>query len=198
MDDLPVPVAGHRGHADRHPGTSLLLTRKEADAIDARIARLEARTGVQVVAAVVAKCDAYPEIVWKAFALGAAIDNDYYYGPYGWHGGVYMYNDAWDDWYDAREDAREDWIDHREDLVEERGDRSAGRAEEGHRALGSRHRQVHGLPLTVDVGTPLGQPEGELERGIAQGAGERVAQVAGLGGALQLEDEVADGHAADP
>ena len=30
-------------------------------------------------------------------AIGAAIDNDYYYGPYGWHGGVYMYNDAWDD-----------------------------------------------------------------------------------------------------
>ncbi len=56
--------------------------------------------------------------------LGAAIDNDYYYGPYGWHGGVYMYNDAWDDWYDAREDAREDWIDHREDLVEERGERA--------------------------------------------------------------------------
>jgi hypothetical protein len=57
--------------------------------------------------------------------LGAAIDNDYYYGPYGWHGGVYMYNDAWDDWYDAREDAREDWIDHREDLIEERGERSS-------------------------------------------------------------------------
>ena len=29
-------------------------------------------------------------------ALGAAIDNDYYYGPYGWYGGGYMYNDAWD------------------------------------------------------------------------------------------------------
>ena len=57
-------------------------------------------------------------------AIGAAVDNNYYYGPYGWHGGVYMYNDAWDDWYDAREDAREDWADHREDLVEERGERS--------------------------------------------------------------------------
>ena len=57
-------------------------------------------------------------------ALGAAIDNDYYYGPYGWHGGGYMYNDAWDDYYDAREDAREDWTDHREDLVEERGERA--------------------------------------------------------------------------
>jgi hypothetical protein len=62
-------------------------------------------------------------------ALGAAMDNDYYYGPYGWRGGAYMYNDAWDDWYDAREDAREDWIDHREDLVEERGER-AGDARE--------------------------------------------------------------------
>jgi hypothetical protein len=63
-------------------------------------------------------------------ALGAAIDNDYYYGPWGWHGGVYMYNDGWDDWYDAREDAREDWIDHREDLVEERGDRARDSGEQ--------------------------------------------------------------------
>lgn len=55
-------------------------------------------------------------------ALGAAIDNDYYYGPYGWGGGFYMYDDAWDDWYDHREDAREDWMDHREDLAEERGE----------------------------------------------------------------------------
>ena len=57
-------------------------------------------------------------------ALGAAIDNDYYYGPYGWRGGVYMYDDAWDDWADHREDTREDWMDHREDLAEERGDRA--------------------------------------------------------------------------
>src|SRR5579872_5926 len=27
-------------------------------------------------------------------AIGAAFDNNYYYGPYGWHGGGYMYNDA--------------------------------------------------------------------------------------------------------
>src|SRR5579862_9296294 len=49
-------------------------------------------------------------------AIGAAFDNNNYYGPYGWHGG-YMYNDAWDDWYDNREDAREDWQDHREDMA---------------------------------------------------------------------------------
>ena len=73
-------------------------------------------------------------------AIGAAIDNDYYYGPYGWHGGPYMYNNSWDDWYDDREDAREDWydnredaredvLDHREDLAETRSDR-AGTAQQ--------------------------------------------------------------------
>jgi hypothetical protein len=63
-------------------------------------------------------------------AIGAAMDNNYYYGPYGWHGGGYMYNDAWDDYYDAREDARDDWQDHREDLVEERGDRAENMSEQ--------------------------------------------------------------------
>ena len=56
-------------------------------------------------------------------AIGAAMDNDYYYGPYGWHGSPYMYNDAWDDWYDDREDAREDWYDNREDAREDYQDR---------------------------------------------------------------------------
>jgi hypothetical protein len=74
-------------------------------------------------------------------AMGAAFDNDYYYGPYGWGGGYRMYDDAWDDWYDHREDAREDVLDHREDaredvmdhredLAEERGDRARSSQEE--------------------------------------------------------------------
>ncbi len=63
-------------------------------------------------------------------AIGAAMDNNYYYGPYGWHGGGYMYADAWDDYYDHREDAREDWIDHRQDLAEERSDRFEDRNEQ--------------------------------------------------------------------
>lgn len=63
-------------------------------------------------------------------AIGAAIDNNYYYGPYGWHGGFNMYNDAWDDWYDNREDAREDWQDHREDMADERGDRAKNAQEQ--------------------------------------------------------------------
>ena len=56
-------------------------------------------------------------------AIGAAMDNNYYYGPYGWRGGAYMYNDAWDDYWDHREDARDDWMDHREDLNENRSER---------------------------------------------------------------------------
>jgi hypothetical protein len=56
-------------------------------------------------------------------ALGAAFNNNYYYGPYGWHGGAYMYNDGWNNYWDHREDAREDWMDHREDLNENRSDR---------------------------------------------------------------------------
>jgi hypothetical protein len=63
-------------------------------------------------------------------AIGASMDNNYYYGPYGFHGGGYMYNDAWDDYYDHREDAREDWQDHREDLNENRGDRSKNAQEQ--------------------------------------------------------------------
>ena len=63
-------------------------------------------------------------------ALGAAFDNNYYYGPYGMRGGFYMYDDAWDDWYDHREDAREDWMDHREDIVDERGDRAQNAQEQ--------------------------------------------------------------------
>ncbi len=74
-------------------------------------------------------------------AIGAAIDNNYYYGPYGWHGGGYMYNDAWDDYYDAREDAREDWQDHREDLVEERGDRAENLSEQRTERLESTQEQ---------------------------------------------------------
>ena len=55
-------------------------------------------------------------------AIGAAVNNNYYYGGYGYRGGFYMHNDGWDDYYDHREDARDDWQDHREDIYEDRGD----------------------------------------------------------------------------
>jgi hypothetical protein len=63
-------------------------------------------------------------------AIGATMSHNHYYAPYGWYGGAYMYNDAWDDYYDFREDQREDWMDHREDIVEERGDRAENAREQ--------------------------------------------------------------------
>src|SRR5262249_22340706 len=77
-------------------------------------------------------------------AIGAAFDNNYYYGPYGWHGGGYMYNDAWDDYYDAREDAREDWQDHREDMYENRSERAEdARENRGDRAQTSSQQRPY-------------------------------------------------------
>ena len=74
-------------------------------------------------------------------AIGAAVNNNYYYGPYGWRGGAYMYNDAWDDYYDHREDARDDWQDHREDLADERGDRAENAREQRTERAGNAQEQ---------------------------------------------------------
>ena len=49
------------------------LTEQDQTFIATRVGDLEARTGTQVVAAVVGKSDSYPEAPWKAFALGAAV-----------------------------------------------------------------------------------------------------------------------------
>ncbi len=48
------------------------LDQRESAALEAAIADLEARTGVQLVTAVIGKADSYVELPWKAFALGTA------------------------------------------------------------------------------------------------------------------------------
>jgi putative membrane protein len=48
----------------------MYLTEAEARLVEARAAELERNTGAQIVAAVVGRADTYPEIPWKAFALG--------------------------------------------------------------------------------------------------------------------------------
>jgi len=48
------------------------LTEGEARLVEARAAELERSTGAQVVAAVVGRADSYPELPWKAFALGTS------------------------------------------------------------------------------------------------------------------------------
>jgi Protein of unknown function (DUF3300) len=100
-------------------------------------------------------------------ALGAAMDNDYYYGPYGWRGGVYMYDDAWDDWADHREDAREDWADHREDIAEERGDRA-----------GTQQEQRTERTQTRQENRPDTQAQREQRRTDAQAAAPAAASTA--------------------
>jgi hypothetical protein len=101
-------------------------------------------------------------------ALGAAIDNDYYYGPYGWYGGGYMYNDAWDDYYDAREDAREDWTDHREDMYEDRSDRREEIADERGERAGTTQEQRTERQQNRQENRPESQAQREQRRTEAQ------------------------------
>ena len=51
----------------------MTLSPSQSETIDAAVARVEARTGVQIVAAVVGKADTYAELPWMAFALGVSI-----------------------------------------------------------------------------------------------------------------------------
>jgi Protein of unknown function (DUF3300) len=110
-------------------------------------------------------------------AIGAAF-SPYYYGPYGWRGGAYMYNDGWDDWYDDREDmredyyenredAREDWQDNREDLAGERSDRAEdAREQRGERAEGAQQQRSDRQEAR---GSSEAQAQREQRRSEAQG-----------------------------
>jgi putative membrane protein len=49
------------------------LDQRESAALERAIADLEAKTGVQLVTAVIGKADSYVELPWKAFALGTAL-----------------------------------------------------------------------------------------------------------------------------
>jgi putative membrane protein len=49
------------------------LDTQAENAVRQRAAALEAATGVEAVVAVVARADSYPEIPWKAFALGVSL-----------------------------------------------------------------------------------------------------------------------------
>lgn len=50
-----------------------VVTVAEAAAIEQRVAEFEQRTGVEIVAAVETRSDLYPEVPWRAFALGASL-----------------------------------------------------------------------------------------------------------------------------
>jgi putative membrane protein len=67
------PPAAARDTRERLPQPSIYLTADEAASLDALVVRLEGATGVQIVPAIVGKCDSYPELPWKAFALAASL-----------------------------------------------------------------------------------------------------------------------------
>lgn len=49
------------------------LSEKEQQEINTLVGRFEADTGIQAVAAIVDRSDAYPELPWKAYAIGSAL-----------------------------------------------------------------------------------------------------------------------------
>jgi len=53
----------------------MYFSKDETQRLNGRIRQLEKNTGVELVAVVVGKCDNYPEIPWKAFALGVAFSS---------------------------------------------------------------------------------------------------------------------------
>jgi len=55
----------------RPRGDGLNLDAQEAQSIEQRVRDVESRTGAQVVAGVLGRAAAYPEIAWKAFALAS-------------------------------------------------------------------------------------------------------------------------------
>ena len=104
-------------------------------------------------------------------AIGAAFDNDYYYGPYGWRGGAYMYNDGWDDWYDDREDAREDWYENREDAREDWQENRSDMASERSERASTAQQQRTERQQTAQ--SPEAQAQRDQRRTEAQGTAQQ-------------------------
>jgi len=118
-------------------------------------------------------------------AIGAAINNNYYYGPYGYRGGAYMYNSGWNDWYDDREDAREDfydnredaredYADHREDMAGERSDRAEDARE--NRSDRSENAQEQRTERTEQRGERSGEAQAQRTERTGERTGEAKSQ----------------------
>ena len=120
-------------------------------------------------------------------AIGAAFDNDYYYGPRGWHGAPYMYNDAWDDWYDDREDAREDFYENREDArenyYENREDARENASQQRTERANTQSQQRTERQQTRQETRPQTQADVQQRRTEAQGRAEQARSSASTSGA---------------
>ena len=49
------------------------LNGQDRSGLDKRVAEAEKKTGTEIVLSVIERCDSYPELPWKAFALGASL-----------------------------------------------------------------------------------------------------------------------------
>jgi len=119
--------------------------------------------------------------------IGASMDNDYYYGPYGWHGSPYMYGGGWDDYYDDRqdareeyyehrEDAREDAFEHREDMAENRGDRAQNAQEQrGDRSSTTQQQRTERQQTRQQSGATTQSASGTTARTQSAGASTQSA-----------------------
>jgi len=56
-----------------------ILTDKESNSLEKRIAEVEKKTGAQIVLAVVGRSDSYAEIPWKVFALAVSMTGLFIY-----------------------------------------------------------------------------------------------------------------------
>jgi putative membrane protein len=65
-----TPERAARRYSNSPPA---LLTIAEADTVNAEVGRAERSTGVEIVVVVALRASQYPQIPWKAFALGAAL-----------------------------------------------------------------------------------------------------------------------------
>lgn len=54
-------------------GIKKAMSDEDRSRLDQRVSEAEKKTGAEIVLSVVDRCDAYPELPWKAFALGASL-----------------------------------------------------------------------------------------------------------------------------
>lgn len=63
--------AGRTEYAREREGARMHVSEEEQSQINRLVAEVEAKNGIQVLIVIVSRADAYPEIPWKAFAIGA-------------------------------------------------------------------------------------------------------------------------------
>ena len=67
-----IVMCNLKGEIQEFHGDHMYFNDDQTAQMNHLIRKIEQRTGIELVAAVIGKCDSYPEVPWKAFALAAA------------------------------------------------------------------------------------------------------------------------------